>query len=55
MRDDDLTDQKQLALMAIASDELARAELVRVERALKETYAELQWFKDKHPTNPERL
>lgn len=41
-------DWKQTALLAIASDELGRAELARVKRELEEARAELAFLKDKH-------
>ena len=46
---------KPIALMASASDEAGRAELVRVKRELEEARAELQWFRDKYGAEPERL
>lgn len=46
---------KPIALMAIASDEMVRVELARVKRELEEARAELQWFRDKYGTEPERL
>lgn len=54
-RNDDDADWKRAALTAIASDELARAELARVKRELEEARAELQWLRDKYGTEPERL
>ena len=54
-RIDDSTDWKQLALMAAASRELGQAELERVKRELEEARAELQWFRDKYGTEPERI
>jgi hypothetical protein len=54
-RRDEGPDWKQLALLAIASDELARGKLARVERELEEARGELQWFRDTYGTEPKRL
>jgi hypothetical protein len=53
-RDDNGTDWKQLALMAIASDELARAELVRVKHELEKAQTEIDQFRARYEAKGER-
>ena len=48
-------DWKALALMALASDELARAKLARVEHELEEALSELQWFRNKYGAGSKQL
>lgn len=53
IHNDDSTEWKRLALMAIASDELARAELVRVKHELEKAQDEINQFRARYEAGGE--